>query len=337
MKNKIKAGVLAFGMSGKLFQSPFLNAHDGFSLCAVVERTKKAAYLDYPEIKSYDSVAGLLSDEEIELVIINTPSSTHYDYALKAIKANKHILIEKPFTITTKQAKHLFEEANQYDRKILPFQNRRYDSDFLSVINALNSGKLGKLLEVHFRYDRYKHELGDNTSKESPIPGNGVLYNLGPHLVDAAIALFGNPLHWTKTVAYHRPNTQIDDYFHMHLTYPEGLQVFLTSSLLVADEQEAFILNGSIGSYRKFRTDVQEKQLQAGMSPLDDLFGIEELGKEGILTMISSEGIKSQEKIASIKSSYLNVFDDVYQTIRHGKEYPVTEAQIIQQLKILES
>ena len=337
MNNKIKTGVLSFGMSGTLFHAPFLETHDGFELYGVVERTKKNVKSKYPNVKSFDSVVELLADDEIELVVINTPTSTHYEFALKAIQANKHILVEKPFTVTSKEAKHLFEEAKKRSLNILPFQNRRYDSDFLTVKNILDSGKLGKLIEVYIRYDRYKPKLGNNASKETRIPGNGVVYNLGPHLVDAAILLFGKPLTWTKTIGHYRPNTQIDDYFQIHLTYPEGLQVFLTSSLLVAEEGPAFVFNGSKGSYNKYRTDVQEKQLQEGMSPDNPLFGIEESGKEGLLTTISSDGIKSQEKIAAIQSSYLNVFEDVYQAIRKGIPYPVTEEQILQQLEILES
>ncbi len=133
-----------------------------------------------------------------------------------------------------------------------------------------------------------------------------------------------------------RPNTQIDDYAHIHLVYPKGLQVFISTSLLVADSQPAFVLHGTRGSYIKHRTDVQEKQLQEGMKPDDPLYGIELPENKGILTTISNNGIRKQEKIASVKSSYLNVFDDVYQTIREGKPYPVTEKQIMQQLEILE-
>lgn len=337
MKNKIKTGVLSYGMSGTLFHAPFLETHSGFEFCGVVERTKKNAQSKYPNVTSFDSVNELLADNEIELVVINTPTSTHYEFALKAIGANKHILVEKPFTVTSTEAKHLFEEAKKRDLCIFPFQNRRYDSDFLTVKNIVDSGNLGKLIEVHIRYDRYKNLIGENKSKEAPIPGNGVVYNLGPHLIDAAISLFGLPLDWAKTIGRHRPNTQIDDYFQIHLKYPRGLQVFLISSLLVAEEGPAFVLNGTKGSYKKYRTDVQEKQLQEGLSPDNPLFGIEESGKEGILTTISSDGIKTQEKIAAIQSSYLNVFDAVYQAIIKGEPYPVTEDQIMKQIQILES
>lgn len=337
MKNTIKTGVLSFGMSGKIFHSPFLKEHDGFELNAVVERTKKEAHLTYPKIKSYQSVDELLANPDIELVVVNTPNATHFEFALKALRANKHVLVEKPFTVTSVQAKQLFQEAKLHNLCIMTYQNRRYDNDFLSIINVLDSGKLGNLVEVHMRFDRYRYHIGPKVAKETPVPGSGLLYDLGPHLLDMAISLFGNPINWTKTMGYFRPNTQVDDYAHIHLSYPKGLQVFITMSMLVVDVQPAFIINGTKGSYIKQRTDIQEKQLLEGMLPANPLYGIEVPDKYGVLTTIANDGKKIQEKITSVKSSYINVFEDVYQTIREGKPYPVTEEQIIQQLEILES
>jgi scyllo-inositol 2-dehydrogenase (NADP+) len=133
MSDKIKTGLFAYGMSGKLFHSPFLETHDGFELSAVVERSTKQAQQKYPNLISYDSVDALLTDKNIELVVVNTPNSTHFEFALKAIHHNKHVLVEKPFTVTSSQAKKLFQEAEKNNRQLLTFQNRRYDSDFLSV------------------------------------------------------------------------------------------------------------------------------------------------------------------------------------------------------------
>jgi predicted dehydrogenase len=335
MKNTIKTGVLSFGMSGSLFHCPFLNLHEGFELTAVVERTNKKVQRYYQNVKSYDSVEGILGDTEIELIVINTPSPTHFDFALKAIHAKKHILVEKPFTVTSEEARILFEEAEKQKVCIMPFQNRRYDSDFLSVKKTIDSGKLGDLIEVHFRYDRYNYNISDNIYKETPLPGNGLTYNLGPHLVDAAITLFGLPMKWSKFKKGNRPSSQIDDYSSVHLEYENGLQVFLTASLLVADPQKSFVLHGTGGSYVKDRCDVQEDQLKEGMLPNDVLFGIEPVNNEGVLTTIKN-GITTQEKIISEKSNYMYVFEDVYQAIRNKKQYPVTEVQIIRQMEILE-
>lgn len=335
-KNSIKTGILSFGMSGQIFHSPFVNEHKMFELYAVVERTEKKAQLIYPKIKSYNSIDEILGDENIELVIVNTPNNTHFEFALKSIRAKKHVLMEKPFTINSVEAKLLFKEAKKFNCFVLPYQNRRYDSDFLSVKNVLNLGKLGKVVEFHLRFDRYKSTIGPKTMKETPIPGSGIAYDLGPHLLDGVISILGKPLKWNKKTGHFRSNTQVDDYAHIHLQYPEDLQVFITMSMLVADPQPAFVIHGTKGTYIKQRADVQEEQLKNDIPPSSPIYGIEKPNKYGILTYFTEEGVKHQEKVTSPQSSYMNIFNDVYNTIRENKAYIVTEDQIIQQLEILE-
>ena len=336
MKTTIKTGILSYGVSGKLFHAPFLKEHPGFEFTAVVERSKKKAHLDYPNIKSYNSVDEILLDDSIELIVVNTPNETHFEFALKAIKANRHILVDKPFTAKASQAKQLFKEAQMNHVLVFPFQNRRYDSDFLSVKKVIESGKLGNLIEAHFRYDRYSNAINENSWKEVPGPGSGVIYNLGSHTIDGVISMFGMPLKWSKYPSYVRPNTQVVDYVHIHLLYPNNLQVFVTISFLVADPQPAFIMHGTLGTYKKNRTDVQENQLNEAMLPDNLLYGVELPESEGLLTTIDSNGLKKQKKITAEKASYMNVFEDVYQTMRLGKDYPITEEQMIAQLEILE-
>jgi len=336
MKKPIKTGILSFGMSGKLFHSPFLETHEDFELTAVVERSVKKANLLYPYIKSYDTIDELLADPSIELVVVNTPNATHFDFAMKALKAGKHVLLEKPVTTTSVQAKLLYQEATKQKRCLLPYQNRRFDSDFLSVKKMIDSGKLGRLAEVHIRYDRFRTTISPKVAKESPGPGGGLMWDLGPHLLDQAISIFGQPLRWTKTLGHFRINTEVDDYVHFHLEFPDEVQVFLTTSMLVVDAQAAFVIHGTKGSFIKQRADIQEKQLLEGMSPENNSFGIEASGKEGILTTVSENGTILQEKIASDKSSYLKLFDCVYKTIRSGEAYPIKEEQVLLQLEILE-
>jgi predicted dehydrogenase len=333
----IKTGILSFGMSGKVFHAPFLHLHPGFELCAVTERHAKTAASIYPDIVSYDSVAELLADDQLELIVVNTPNDTHVDYVLKALKAGKHVLVEKPFATSSEEAKMLFEEARMRHLCLLPYQNRRFDSDFTSVQKVIASGQLGKLVEVHIRFDRYRPQIGLKVFKETPIPGSGLLYDLGPHLLDQALYLFGNPLRWTKTLGFNREKTQVDDFFHIHLEYPEGLQVFVTANMLITDTQPAYVLHGSKGSYVKQRTDVQENQLVAGMRPENPLYGLEESGGEGILTTVSPEGQFIRQKMEMKQTSYTSLFDAVYRSIRFGEAFIITEEQIIQQLIILES
>jgi predicted dehydrogenase len=324
-------------MSGKLFQAPFLAAHSGFDLYAVTERSEKKAKNQYSSVISYDTVEEILADPDIELVVVNTPNYTHFDFAHRALLAGKHVLVEKPFTVTSEEAKILFAEARKNDLHILPYQNRRYDSDYLSVKEVLNAGKLGRLVEVHIRYDRYRYGIGPKVAKETPVPGSGLLYDLGPHMLDMVIALFGEPLDWSKTLGQYRPDTQVDDYAFIHMKYPADLQVFVAMSMLVADVQPAFILHGTKGSYVKQRSDIQEKQLLASMTPDHPSFGIEDPVNDGLLTLMADDGSRIQQRVPTVKSSYLNLFEAVYQTIRNGKPYPVTEDQILAQLSMLEA
>lgn len=324
-------------MSGKVFHAPFIDTHPGFKLHAVTERTQKKAAADYPGIKSYDTIEDLIADEQIELIIINTPNYTHYDYAQKSLKAGKHILVEKPFTATSAEAKALFRLAESLGKKIFVYHNRRWDSDCTSIQKVVESGQLGQINEVHYRFDRYRKAIGPKTFKEEPHPASGLLYDLGPHLLDQAISLFGKPSSFYKVLGKHRPGTKVDDYFMIHLAYPDDLNIFLTSSLLVADPQKAFVLHGSAGSLVKGRSDVQEEQLLKGMKLNDPAYGIEPADSKGRLTIMDEQGNPSSTYIDSEKGNYIGLFEAVYQSIVNDIAYPVTEEQIIAQLEILEA
>jgi len=336
MNTKINTGLLAFGMSGKVFHAPFIDAHPGFSLRGITERNHKLASADYPSILSYNSTDELIADDEIDLVIINTPNFTHYDYAKQALKAGKHILVEKPFTATSAQAKELFKLAKSVGKKALVYQNRRYDSGFNAVKQVINSGVLGRLVEVHFRYDRYRNEISPKFFKEEPYEASGLLYDLGPHLLDQTISLFGKPKQFHKTLAKHRKHTQVDDYFTIHLSYPNGLNVFLTASMLVAEIKDAFVLNGMMGSFSKNHADVQEAQLLKGLKPVDEDYGIENPADAGRLTLVTEDGGRTTSIIPSQKGDYMGIFEAVYQHIINDVPYPITEEDILTQLEILE-
>ncbi|MBE8723099.1 Gfo/Idh/MocA family oxidoreductase [Sphingobacterium pedocola] len=330
----IITGILSYGMSGRVFHAPFIENSNYFKFKAVVERSKKNAQLDYPYVISYDSIDELLSDSEIELVIVNTPNDTHFDFAKRALLSGKHVLIEKPFSPTVAEAKELFEIGKQTDRCVLPFHNRRFDSDFKSLKYILDKNLVGKPIELHLRFDRFKPEIGPKIFKETPRPASGVLYDLGSHLLDQVISLFGNPKSATKILSQNRPNTKVDDYASLILNYQDGLNVFITTSLLVANPQKSFVLHGANGTFIKDRTDVQEAQLQFGMSPLDPSYGLEHEGQDGLLTVILDD-VTEEIDVSPEKGDYMQLFDAVYQTIRLREPYFVTAEQILCQLEIL--
>jgi len=336
MTNPIKTGLLAYGMSGKVFHAPFVATHPSFDFRAVVERRHKQATHDYPGVISYDSVEALLADHELELVIVNTPSNTHVELAQQALQAGKHVLIEKPMAATVAEAQALFDLGREVDKQVLVYQNRRWDSDFQTVRQTIESGQLGQLIEVHFRYDRYKTTLNPKPFKETPVPGSGLVYDLGPHLLDQAISLFGKPLRSHKTTGRYRANSQVDDYFTIHLQYPQGLNVFVTSGLLVANPLPAFVVHGTTGSLHKGRVDTQETQLQQGLSPTAPEYGQEAPGHEGTLTVVGAGDEKTTTKIPSVKGDYTGLFEAVYQALRNNVSYPIQEEQVLWQMALLE-
>lgn len=338
MAAPIVTGLMAYGMSGRIFHAPFIHTNPGFTLKAIVERSQKKASAVYPDIISYDNVDELINDAEIELIIVNTPNNLHLEHAIKAMRAGKHVLIEKPAAATVADVKALFDVGRETGKHIMIYHNRRYDSGFLSTKAIIESGKLGTIQEVIFRMDRYKAQIGVKGFKEhKDTPANGLVYDLGAHLVDNAIALFGRPLSFNKTTGIYRKNSEVPDYFHFHLTYPNQLNVFLTSGLLIAQEQPGFIVNGTAGSFVKARTDVQEAQLDKGMMPDNTAYGLEPEGSEGILTTVGVDNVKINEPVASDKGDYMQIFDAVYHTIRDNALFPITEEQIAWQLELLEA
>src|SRR5690606_241079 len=185
-----------------------------------------------PEVISYDSVEEMLENPAIELIIVNTPNNTHFDLGKRALEAGKDILVEKPFVPTSKEAKDLFDLARSLGRKALVYQNRRWNSDYYAVKDIVETGKLGDIIEMHVRFDRYRSEIGPKVFKETPLPGSGIAYDLGSHIIDQIIDLFGAPLKSIKIGTKNRENTQVEDYVSFVLSYGKGLQVFITTSYL---------------------------------------------------------------------------------------------------------
>jgi len=332
----VKTGLLSFGMSGQLFHAPFISNNQRYEFTAVVERSKKAAALLYPEVISYDSVDELMADPEIELVIVNTPNNTHFEFTKQAIEAGKDVLVEKPFVPTASEARTLFNLARKLGRKILVYQNRRWNSDFYSVREVIENQKIGEVIEMHVRFDRFRPQIGPKAFKETPLPGSGIAYDLGSHIIDQIISLFGTPEKSLKIGTKNRPNTQVEDYVCFVLSYGKGPQVYITTSYLAAESSSAYVLHGTQGSFRKERSDVQEDQLNEGMSPLHPDFGRESDADEGLLTYFAASQEKLIEKVPARSSNFSDLFELVFQHIRNDQPYPITEEQVIAQLEILE-
>jgi predicted dehydrogenase len=331
---KIKTALLSYGMSGKVFHAPFIDFHQGFELMGAWERSKNLIQADYPKTNSFSSYEELLATD-VELIIVNTPVATHYEYAKKGLLAGKHLIVEKAFTTTVAEAEELAALAKSKNLKLAVFQNRRWDSDFKTVQKILDDGVLGELIEVEFHFDRYNPLLSPKLHKETTNAGAGVLKDLGPHLIDQALYLFGFPKSVFATIRTTREHSLVDDWIDILLYYP-NFQVRLKASFFVREAIPSFVLHGKKGSFLKPRADVQEDHLKAGLKPNLDHWGTESKEQSGLLhTEINGKIIK--EKVASLQGNYNDFFEGVYQAIVYNKMEPVTANDGIKVMQIIEA
>lgn len=330
---KIKTALLSYGMSGKVFHAPFLELHQGFELVGSWERSKKLIQLDFPKVKSYSSLDHLLQDD-IDLVIVNTPVATHFEYAKLALLAGKHVIVEKAFTTTIAEAQELLELAQEKNLKLSVFQNRRWDSDFKTVQKIINANVLGEVVEAEFHFDRYNPLLSPKSHKETLNSGAGILKDLGPHLIDQALFLFGFPDSVFADIRITREHSLVDDYIDLLLYYP-NFRVRLKAGFFVREANPAYVIHGKKGSFLKTRGDVQEEELKLGKKPNCTHWGTEAPGSEGVLHTIINEKIV-KEKIPTLQGDYYDFFEGVFQSIRKGTKEPVTAYEGVQVMQIIE-
>ena len=319
---QINTAICSFGMSGWVFHAPFINAHPGFNFYAVVERSKNLAKEKYPSVKVFRSVEEMLADENIELVVVNTPNKTHYEFTKLALLAGKHVICEKPFTVNLAEAEELILLAARQQKKLSVFHNRRYDSDYKTIQTILQQHLLGEMVEAEFHFDRFKEELSPKLHKEIPGEGTGTLYDLGSHLIDQALQLFGMPEALFADIVAMRPVSKVDDYFELLLYYPTS-RVRIKASYQVREALPGYVLHGSKGSFIKPKTDVQEAQLQAGMLPSDAGYGVEPDSEKGLLHTEVNGNI-TREYVPSLKGNYTEYYEGIYQSICNDAPLPVT-------------
>lgn len=335
MMPAIKTAILSFGMSGRVFHAPFIALNPGFELVGIWERSKSESLAFYPHIKIYRSLEEILEDSSIELVIVNTPTNTHYEYSKKVLLAGKHAVVEKAFTTTIAEAIELEALSKSVDKKISVYQNRRWDSDFKTVKKVVDEGILGKIVEAEFHYDRFRVALSAKLHKEIPGPGAGVLNDLGPHLVDQAICLFGMPQAVYADIRITRPQSLVDDYFELLLHYTDKV-VRLKASCIVREPIPSYSIHGYLGSFLKSRTDVQETALLANQKPNTANWGVEPVEQEGLLH-IEKDGVTMRVKVPTEVGNYGTYYALVEKAIRENTEMPVTAKEGIQVMQILDA
>jgi predicted dehydrogenase len=262
----VKVGLAAFGMSGRVFHAPLIARHPHFSLSAVCERHGDTARQRHPGVRRARSFDDLLADASLEVVVVNTPDATHHALARQALEAGRHVVVEKPFTGRIGEAQDLAALAVQKGRLLAVFHNRRWDGDFLTVLQLLARGALGRLVECEMRWDRFRPEVAPESWKENAAGESGTLNNLGSHLVDQALVLFGWPQGVTARLSALRDGAEVDDWIDVRLHYPR-LEVALKASYVARAAGPRFVLHGTEGSFVKHGVDPQEAALAAGERP----------------------------------------------------------------------
>ncbi len=331
----IRTALLSYGMSGEVFHGPLLEAHSGFELTTVLQRKSDTAKSHYPSVKIVRTLDEILRDPELELVVVNTPNGTHFDFTSKVLEAGKHAIVEKPFTSTVGEGEKLIALAKSKGKMLSVFQNRRWDGNFLTVKKILSSGVLGQVVEFETHYDRFRNYIQPNTWKEEPGQGSGILYNLGSHLLDQVLALFGMPKWIDARIGIQRPGGKVDDFYDLRLEYP-GMNVIVKSSYLVRESGPFYTVHGVNGSFVKYGIDPQEEALKVHGIPGRPGWGVDEEKYWGKLNT-EINGLHYDGKVETIAGNYLGYYQNIYDVIREGKLLEVRPEQALQVILLIEA
>jgi len=331
---KIKVGLVGYGLSGATFHAPLLSVLEEFEVLKVVSSNKDKVIQDLSGVEVVKSLAEVLDDQAIDLVVITTPSGLHYEMAKQSLMAGKHVILEKPMVVETQEAEDLIKIAEEKNLLLSVYHNRRWDNDYLTVKKLVSEGVLGEINTYQVHFDRFRPEVRDRW-REKQGPGSGTLYDLGSHLIDQALQLFGLPKFILADVSAQRENGETDDYFHLILGY-EKLRVILHSGSIVPSNGPRFQVHGSKGSFIKYGLDGQEDALKSGKKPINDSWGADEPEFYGKLNTIDGETVKT-ETIETVNGSYLTYYQKIAESINDGKSAPVSGQEGLLVIKIIEA
>ena len=331
---QIDAGLVGYGKAGEIFHAPLITATPGLGLKSVVERHAQRSRQRYPQATIVRSIDELLDDSNIELVVIATPNISHYELAHKALAAGRHVVVDKPFTITSAEADSLIALAQEKNLILTVFHNRRLDGDFHTVQSLLRQGLLGRLVHYESAFDRFRNYLKEDAWREQPLPGAGLLYDLGAHLIDQAVQLFGLPSSVTADVRRQREGAEADDAFDVWLGYDE-VKVRLQASILAREPRPRFRLFGDQGSFVKFGLDPQEAMLQQGALPGDPQWGMEPPEQWGTLNTNVGD-LHIEGRIETLPGRYEDYYQNVYEAITSGAPLLVSPIEARNVIRIIE-
>jgi predicted dehydrogenase len=325
----IGVGLIGYGMAGRIFHAPLIGAVDGLRLCAVASSDPAKVAADLPSVRVHATADELLDDPEVELAVIATPNHLHAPQAARALERGRHVVIDKPFAETLEQARALCDLARRQGLLLSVFQNRRWDGDFLTLRRIVHEGSIGRPVSLESRFDRFRPQPTDRW-RDRPGAGAGVWFDLGAHLVDQSLQLFGRPDTVSADIGVFRTGACVDDDFHVILGYPR-LRVVLRASCLAAAETPRFVLQGEAGGYVKFGLDVQEAQLRRGETP-----GAPGWGADPRPAMLTRGEAGEQTPVGQAAGDYRRYYEAIRDAVAGRGDNPVPPEQACEVMEILE-
>lgn len=332
----LKMAIIGFGKSANRYHLPYLKQRENIEVKYIYNHrrhSEREANYQGMGITFTTDLDEVLNDDEIQLITICTPADTHFDFAKQVLNHGKNVLVEKPFCKTANETEQLLKLAQQKHLIAMPYQNRRFDSDYLTLKEVLDRGYVGEPLEIESHLDKYRPDNSVHTGDKI----NGTFYGLGIHMLDQMLALFGKP----QSVAYdirtiQNTKSTLDDYYQMDLHYGK-LKVTVKTDPLVAMPNPRFILHGTAGSYVKYDIDQQENDLKLGIMPGDLNFGLDTPDKYGKVKYHNQNGDWISKQIPSLQGDYGRIYDSLYDSIINGKEKLVSDEETLLDIEILES
>jgi scyllo-inositol 2-dehydrogenase (NADP+) len=331
----IEVGVVGFGLAGRAFHAPVISRVPGLHLAAIVQRTGDQAAQGYPGARIVRSFEDLLAIPEIRLIVIASPNHTHYDFAKRALQAGKDVLVDKPFATSIFEAVELVQLAKTTGRLLTVYQNRRFDGDFAAIRKIVVEGTLGRIVNFETHYDRYRPNLKAGVWREQTGVGNGIWFDIGPHLVDHAMVLFGEPEAITADIRIVRDHAVADDCFDVVLHYPNKLRASLSSSILAAATRPRFVLQGTQGAFVKQSFDPQEIGLRFNRIPAEGPWGAEPEENWGVLTTPDGDSFKTQ-RFPGAAVDYRTFYANVRDALLSQAQLEVTPQAALNVMQVLE-
>jgi scyllo-inositol 2-dehydrogenase (NADP+) len=329
--SEITVGLVGYGLGGSVFHAPLITAVRELRLAAVVTSRREQVERDLPGVAVVSTVAELVADPGIELIVVSTPTASHFEVAHAALQAGKNVVVDKPFALSVRDAETLMTLAENKGRVLSVFQNRRWDNDFLTLRHCIDERLLGTVYHYEAHFDRFRPDVKP-VWREQSGKGSGILYDLGAHLIDQALQLFGMPQAVSADVLQQRRCAEADDYFHLVLDYGQK-RVILHASTLVRQPGPHFAVHGDRGSFLKYGMDPQEDALKAGKRPGDPQWGLDDPACYGEL--VSADG--TRRKVETLRGGYERYYEAIAARLLRNEPVPVDPADSRDGLIVIEA